>query len=458
MGICDYNGDEVVPCKYTYALQITGTDYFKIAIEGAWPSDFNKSISDNFWNCPPEKALWGIADKTGKVVVPCEYDYIQAISGDIAIVSKGGGVELYKDGKFYQSKIIIGKNGFYNLNNGKHTDCVYKGWRVVKEGMVPCLNKDDKWGYLDAQEFSVVIPFEYDKASSFEEGVAQVEKDGVASFITDPKKGTSLHLANGGGTASKIDSNIPQSGEKQDDSFAFIIANENYLHLKGADYAINDGKTFREYCLKTFGLLEKNVRYYEDATYGNIVNAVQKIKDIADVYEGDAKIIVYFSGLGMTDTETKESYLLPTDATIDALNVTGYKLQQLMEVLNGLKTRQTIIIIDAPFGGTDKEGKMLAQHRGVALKPKPVTPQNNTVLCLGSSGEEPAYASKDCGHGLFTYALLEKIQESKGKCTLKEAMDYATSNVRKATIKGSGKAQSPIFVTTQSTNIDNLKF
>ena len=24
MGICDYNGDEVVPCKYTYALQITG--------------------------------------------------------------------------------------------------------------------------------------------------------------------------------------------------------------------------------------------------------------------------------------------------------------------------------------------------------------------------------------------------------------------------------------------------
>ena len=77
---------------------------------------------------------------------------------------------------------------------------------------------------------------------------------------------------------------------------------------------------------------------------------------------------------------------------------------------------------------------------------------------MGSSGEEPAYASKDCGHGLFTYALLEKIQESKGKCTLKEAMDYATNNVRKATIKGSGKAQSPIFVTTQSTNIDNLKF
>lgn len=42
--------------------------------------------------------------------------------------------------------------------------------------------KDGKWGFID-NTGTVVIPFEYDGAFSFSEGLASVEKDGKYGFI-----------------------------------------------------------------------------------------------------------------------------------------------------------------------------------------------------------------------------------------------------------------------------------
>ena len=51
-----------------------------------------------------------------------------------------------------------------------------------------------------------------------------------------------------------------------------------------------------------------------------------------------------------------------------------------------------------------------------------------------AQGDETAYLYKEQRHGMFTYYLLKKLQETKGEATLGEISDYVTSEVRKQSI------------------------
>ena len=100
-------------------------------------------------------------------------------------------------------------------------------------------------------------------------------------------------------------------------------------------------------------------------------------------------------------------------------------------MLNELNVVCTWVILDAPFSNVDKKGNTLASTRGVALKPRPVEPEGYTIVCQACQDGQTAYSHKQYGHSLFTFALLEKLQQTKGNCTLKELSDYASNWVKK---------------------------
>jgi hypothetical protein len=114
-----------------------------------------------------------------------------------------------------------------------------------------------------------------------------------------------------------------------------------------------------------------------------------------------------------------------------------------MQSLNSLNTESTFVVLDAPFSGIDKTGKMLSQHRGIQIAPKPLVADGNTILCVSSSNTETARSDKKYGHSLFTYALLDKLQSSKGSCTIKEAVDYATQWVKHVSMSSFDAIQTP---------------
>lgn len=111
-----------------------------------------------------------------------------------------------------------------------------------------------------------------------------------------------------------LDENIPITNQHAENTFAVIIGNENYQWAINVPYAENDAKTFAAYCEKTLGLPKQNIRVYTNATYGTMVNAISKIKDIATVYQGKLNILFYYSGHGIPNENTYEAFLLPTDA------------------------------------------------------------------------------------------------------------------------------------------------
>lgn len=245
-----------------------------------------------------------------------------------------------------------------------------------------------------------------------------------------------------GKVSSDVDKNIPETKGVNGNTFAVIISNENYDMVTRVPMALNDGETFGRYCEKTLGLPKDNIRLYRDASYGVMIRAVRDIKEIAAAYSGDLRIIFYYAGHGIPNEATKDAFLLPVDA--DGTQAEGcYSLNRLYSELGALNARSVVVFLDACFSGAERDGGMLASARGVALKAKKETPRGNMVVFSAASGDETAFPYKEKGHGLFTYFLLKKLQESKGNVSLKELGEYIVQQVKKQSVVVNRKTQTP---------------
>lgn len=257
-----------------------------------------------------------------------------------------------------------------------------------------------------------------------------------------------------------VDKTIPATNIDNQNTFAVIIANENYRRETAVDYAANDGTVFREYCIKTLGIPSRNIHMVTDATYLDMKAEVSWISEIARSYMGEAKLIFYYAGHGIPDESTRDAYLLPIDG-IGTNPSTGYALSELYASIGKYPTTSSVVFLDACFSGAQRDGGMLASSaRGVAIKAKPAVPTGNTIVFSAASGDETAYPYREMGHGLFTYYLLKQLQQTEGETTLGELAEFVSSQVGRVSIVENAKSQTPTIIT--ASGMDNswksLKF
>ena len=239
-----------------------------------------------------------------------------------------------------------------------------------------------------------------------------------------------------------IDVNLPKATEPRDNTFAVVIGNEDYKYVAAVPFAARDAAIFAKYCSVTLGLPDDNIRLYTNATYGDILDAIDDIKTISEVYNGDIRVIFYYAGHGVPDEATRNAYLLPVDARSQQLK-TCYPIEKLYAELGSLKAHSVTLLLDACFSGSQRGDGMLMSARGVALKPRTDEPKGNMVAISAATGEETAYPYAEKRHGMFTYYLLSKLQESGGDVTLGELCDYITTKVSLQSVKVNRKQQTP---------------
>ena len=247
---------------------------------------------------------------------------------------------------------------------------------------------------------------------------------------------------------SEVDKNIPMATTKNTNTFAVIIANENYQSVASVPFALNDGNIFHEYCIKTLGVPEKQIRYVPDATLNQIKAQINWLQDITKAF-ANANIIFYYAGHGIPDESSRTAYLLPIDGTGTDVT-TGYKLDDLYATLGTIPAKNVTVFMDACFSGSKRENGMLASARGVALVAKGGVPKGNMVVFSAAQGDETAYPNYDEKHGMFTYFLLKKLQETVGNVTLQELGDYITENVKQQSLLLNNKAQTPCVTPSSS--------
>lgn len=246
-----------------------------------------------------------------------------------------------------------------------------------------------------------------------------------------------------------LDENIPVSGTKANNTFVIAIGNENYQLVPSVSFAENDMEVFCKYCQKTLGVPIANIRKYKDATFGVMLSALNDLKDIAEAYNGDINVLFYYAGHGFPDEKSRKAYLLPVDADGKQSEVC-FPISRLYSELAALNSKSTVVFMDACFSGAQRGDGMLASARGVAIEVKEEAIQGNLVVFSAASGDETAYPYKEKGHGMFTYFLLKKLQETKGAVTLGELSDYIITNVKRQSVVTNRKSQTPTVIHSES--------
>lgn len=253
--------------------------------------------------------------------------------------------------------------------------------------------------------------------------------------------------ASNSSTKSDVDINIPDiSTSKNKNTYALIITNEDYTFLDDVKYASNDGEIFKQYCIKTLGIPAEQIRLSQNASFGILNSDIAWLKEALNLQAGN-NAIVYYCGHGIPDEKTGDAYLVPTDS--DGKNsISCYSLKKLYSALSNTKASRITYFMDACFTGASREGDMLIAARGIAREAKKEVLEGNSIVFAATSSDETAMTHKSQNHGLFTYYLLKKLQETKGNVTYSELAEYITSNVKKQSLLINNKPQTPTISTS----------
>ena len=187
-GECDYGyidktGRLVIPCKYGMA------GYFCDGLAPIWDNnvceggyidktgrivihqkeDWNEILEFREGLAPVcnKDDKWGFIDTKGDAIIPFEWKSAGWFGEGYAPVWDNAGRCGYID---KTGRVVI----------SLRDEWVNAGW--FSEGMAPIRNKDEKWGYID-KSGRVVIPYQWNDAWYFEDGVAWVKPSRLYRLI-----------------------------------------------------------------------------------------------------------------------------------------------------------------------------------------------------------------------------------------------------------------------------------
>ncbi|MFP4471342.1 MAG: caspase family protein [Bacteroidales bacterium] len=247
---------------------------------------------------------------------------------------------------------------------------------------------------------------------------------------------------------SDVDKNIPIVFEKKPFRYALVIGNEDYSRYQrglntesNVAFARNDASIFRDYALKTLGVEEKNLFVLTDATAGEMEQKIDLISKLASKTSQEAEIIFFFAGHGLPDETTKEPYLIPVDVSGTNLNA-AIKLADVYQKFCETGAQRITIFLDACFSGGGRQAGLLAA-RSVKVKPREELISGNMVVFSASSGEQSSLPYQDQQHGMFTYYLLKKIQETRGNISYGQLADWVKEKVSIESLRINNKEQDP---------------
>lgn len=184
-GIIDRQGQWVIPCEWdsvSIRIPSEGSDrlvlvwkdgkagILNMAGETVLPCEYSMMQGDHFYegrlHIKREGEGYGYVNELGKLVIPCQWTYASDFSEGLARVldgEKSGYID--RDGN-----LVIGLPADWHARDDFHDDLA-----LVQ-------NEQGLYGYID-QTGALAIPFQWEKAAAFSEGVAQVWLDGKCGFI-----------------------------------------------------------------------------------------------------------------------------------------------------------------------------------------------------------------------------------------------------------------------------------
>lgn len=247
---------------------------------------------------------------------------------------------------------------------------------------------------------------------------------------------------------SDIDRNIPEIPEKKPNKVALIIGNENYAgNLNpeiNVEYARRDAEIFRSYAIRTLGVEEKNAFFLTDATSGLMKREIDRVVEMVKRMGPETELIFYYAGHGYPDEMHQAPYIIPVDVTSSNLT-SAISLEEVYRKFGGTGAQKILVLLDACFSGGGRNQGLLAA-RAVRIKPRNELIEGNMVVFSAASGEQSALPYHSQKHGIFSYFLMKKLQDSQGQVSMGEMSNYLRSQIGVESLRVNGKLQDPTVI------------
>lgn len=186
--------------------------------------------------------------------------------------------------------------------------------------------------------------------------------------------------------------------------------NEEYNLNLADDDAMAISKAFQEQSGKNFDQVAYKEIMNSDATKENILENLKWLEEFAKPKDMVA-IFVATHGLNREG----EFFLLPHDGNTSDLDATCVSWQDILTSLSNVNAN-ILFLLDACHSG--QMGVNAMANQGLTSDTKEAvreiaSPEHGVVIMSASTGDEAALEDASWGHGAFTYAILEGLNQGK---------------------------------------------
>ena len=244
-------------------------------------------------------------------------------------------------------------------------------------------------------------------------------------------------------TAVDVDEDTPRGTTPHPNTVAVLIGNEHYDKMPQVTFAANDKQSMEQYCRLTLGIPEENIVSYTDAGLADMNGIIKDIEKRLKLRGSNANVIFYYAGHGQCSTDGKEPFLVPRDGKPDNSD-SWLSVNKLYAQLSALPAERVTVFMDACFSGADRAGGLLDKGARGVRAVKPVKPAgSNLVVFAATQKDQTAHPYEKKSHGMFTYFLLKKLQETAGQVTLGTLAEYIQQGVYQTCLSEGTPSQEP---------------
>jgi hypothetical protein len=228
--------------------------------------------------------------------------------------------------------------------------------------------------------------------------------------------------------------------------YAVLIGINNYIdsEVRALAYAEEDIRAIYD-ILATVGKYEKNNIFYmtpnaeQPQDRPTRTNILLTLKWLSENLKPEDSVLLAFCGHGDTDRDV--NYIIPLDGRLALPQDSSIQLGRLFEWLDACPAQRQVVMLDACHSGGSST--LIRGDRGIEIISKSFTeelerigvPEGRAVLA-SCSIEEVSYEEPRFGHGVFTYFMLNGLDNMKadrnrdGQLTVYELGNYVQKEVK----------------------------
>ena len=240
--------------------------------------------------------------------------------------------------------------------------------------------------------------------------------------------------------------------------YAVVVANENYAHTAKVDYAKRDADAIENMLVNAMGFSRRNITRVNDATLGDmraLFGGPAGPGRLTNMVRGDdSELFIYFAGHGSKEATVNatqaEPFLMGVDSRPDNLRHTGFKLTELIDQLQSIRSRslakgRVTLVLESCFSGRSQAGEFVTGRSAPAFGAPIVVSdriagndEGFTVLAA-ARGNEFAVWDRESEQSVFTDAFVSgmfgEADQSQfggnddGNITLREIKDFVGKRI-----------------------------